>query len=517
MPKNRLTAAVVAGSAVLFGGTASALPPTAIPNITINVAGSTIQDNYVLKLLGQVCKPDTLDTYRDGDAVGKGTYYRAFFCTIDSTKVTGLKTKNPNVLLLKRNRNGAITGVYPLLEPDKKINMMGIANQVTTSAGVEAQCTETSAGSKSWTCRTDRPGDLFSMTPDLGVSDIDPQIFRGSNYTPLIDGVTFGEPSSSKVAKALTVKNAGAVVQGILVTKDLRDALQEAQIDMGTLPTDCTGDETERCMPSLSKSLIASLFAGRVAKWSDIQVEYTPTGSSTPTAVPLTSYHGPTDTKVYLCRRNKGASTQAAVNAFFLNNPCSAATGTAPAETSNPLAGPIVVTPGQVTAEEDCMADFNDGTNNSGLNAANTKAWAIGIITTERNTTLAKNYRFVKIDGHAPTVQEVAAGHYAYFSEATYHWRKVAPKPTGDKLTLIQKIAANASSPSILGSVNATINQPWGQGTFLAITTQGYPVKHPFDPLNPISPYTHAPTGTGLDNCRIPQVDSGANGKKPTL
>jgi ABC-type phosphate transport system substrate-binding protein len=516
MRNHKVITTVVASSFIWYTGIASALSPNVPPDITIQIAGSTIQDNYVQKLLAQICKTDTLDTYRDNDAVGKGTYYRAFFCTFDSSKVTGLKIKDPKVLLLKRNRSGAVTGVYPLLEPDKKINMMGINNVVASGGVTEPQCAETTPGSRSWSCRTDRPGDLFLMTPDMGVSDIDPQIFRGANYNSNIDGITFAEPTSARVAKLLTVKNAGAVVQGIPVTQTLRDALQSAEIEMGKLPPECAGDETERCMPSLSKALVASLFAGRIANWSDIKVEYMPTGSTVPVAVPLTDFSSPPDTKVYLCRRNKGASTQASFNAYFLNNPCSS-TGINPAEISNPLTGPLVVTPTQVTAEEDCLADFNDGTNNGTFNPNNAKAWAIGMLTTERNTSLAKAYRFIKIDGSAPTIQEVAAGHYTYFSEATYHWRKVAPKPTGDKLTIIQKIARDASSPSILGSVNATINQPWGQGTFLAVSSQGYPVQHPFDPANPVTPYTHAPIGSVLDNCRFPQVDPGANGMKPTL
>lgn len=489
-----------------------ALPPTTLPDITLTVAGSTIQDNYLLKYLAQVCKPDTLDTYQDADPVGKGSYYKAFFCTLDSEKLAGLQLQDPKLLILKRNRNGAITGVSPLLDPGKKINMMGIAN----TDGIAAQCSETLPGSRSWTCRIDRPGDQIQVTPDMGVSDIDPQIFRGINFTPTIDDKTYAEPTPALVAKTLNVASAGALVQGIIVTRDLRDALQTAGINQGLLSPECQGNESVACMPSLSKSLIASLFAGKIKRWSDIQVEYTPTGSTSLIAEPLTTYKGPADTKVYLCRRNKGASTQAAFNAYFLNNPCSSATGLTPTEVSNPLNGPMVLTPTQVTAEETCLADLNDGTNNGTLNPASAKAWGIGMITTERNTSLGKNYRFIKIDGAAPTLESVASGHYAYFSEATYHWRKLDPKPKGDLLTIIQKIAAGASAPAIMASINATIKQTWGQGTFLALTTQGYAAKYPFDPLFPVSSYTHTLNG-GIDNCRLPQVDNTSVGGKSSL
>jgi len=483
------------------------LPPAVLPDITLNLTGSTVQDNNLLKYLGQVCKPDTLDTYQDADPVGKGTYYKAFFCTLDSAKQAGLQLLDPRVLILKRNRNGAITSVAPLLEPNKKINMMGIANRIASVP----QCSETAPGSKTWGCRLDRPGDLLLVTPDLGVSDIDPGIFRGDNFIATIDDQTFSEPTPTVVSKTLNMASAGALVQGIIVTRALRDALQAAQIAQGHLSPDCLGNEYASCMPGLSKNLIASLFAGRIKRWSDLQVTHIPAGATLPVSIPLTAYDGPGDTKVYLCRRNRGASTQAAFNAWFLNNPCSAATALKPTEVSNPLSGPVVLTATQVTTEENCLADLDDGTNNSGLNPALTKAWGIGMITTERNTRLAKNFRFVTIDGVVPTLENVANGRYGYFSEATYHWRKVDPKPRGDVLTLIQKIAAGASTPSILASINADIGQPWGQGTFLALTAQGYQAKYPFDPLFPVSPWTHTLRGS-TDNCRLPQVDDSPAG-----
>jgi hypothetical protein len=509
MKSNRIAAALAAGATVLGGPAAVALPPATPPDLTIRIAGSTIQDNNLQKLLGRICVAGTLDSYKDADAVGQGTYYKAFFCTIDSGEVTGLKIDHPGVLFLKRNRSGAITGVYPLLEPAKPINFMGINNTV---AGVP-QCTETAAGSKVWNCRTDQAGDVVKATPNMGVSDIDPQIFRDVNYNATIDGIIFNQPTPSGVAATLAVKNAGAVVQNTPVSQNLRDALQEAQVATGRLDPICATDAGERekeyCMPSLSKGLLTSLFAGQIGKWSDIKVEYTPPGTASPVSKPLTDFNGGpgSDGLVRLCRRNKGASTQAAINAYFLNSPC-AATGTLPVEVNNPVAGPIVMAPAQVSAEENCLADFSDGANNSTFNPANAKAWAIGMLTTERNTTLAKSYRYIKIDGFAPTVEEVAAGHYQYFSEAAYVWRKVDPRPSGDVLTLLRKIASDATTPSLFGQLNAAIAQPWGKGSYIAVSAQGHPVVHPFDPNNPVTAYTHAPAGS-LDNCILPQVPSG--------
>lgn len=506
--KLRLTnSALLSGGLSIFSAAALALPPSDTPDLTIHIAGSTIWDTNLKEVLEDLCFAGTLDSYRDADATGRGTFWRAFFCQIDSDKAPGLNLRNPRLLVLKRNRAGAITGVYPLLEPEKPVNFMGIDN----SPGGAVQCA--AAGSRSWNCRTDRPGDLFKATPDLGVSDVDPQIFRGFNFNPRIDDTSFNPPTPAAVAAALTVKHAGAVVQNTPVSKNLRDALQEAQVAQGKLDARCLTDaalrETEGCMPSLSKGFLTSLFAGRIGKWSDVMVEFAAPGASGATSKPLTDFNsGSFSTPlVHICRRNKGASTQAAINAHFLNTPC-AATGSVPVEVSNPVAGPVVATPTQVTMAERCLADFNDGANNGTFNPTRAKAWAVGMLTTERNGNLALAYRYIKIDGVAPTVEEVAAGRYPYFSEAGFFWRKNTPAPRGDTLTLIQKITTDATGPSLFGRLNAAIAQPWGRGSFIAVPAQGHSATHPFDPNNPVSAYTHAPTGS-LDNCIFPQVAEG--------
>jgi hypothetical protein len=157
--------------------------------------------------------------------------------------------------------------------------------------------------------------------------------------------------------------------------------------------------------------------------------------------------------------------------------------------------------PSQVSLEEICLDNLSGG--RSGLfNPKGNTAFAIGILTTERNLTLSLDYRYIKIDGFAPTVQEVYNGNYPYFTEGSYVFRKFAPKPTGDLLTVLNRLASDASSPQVFGALNASINQPFGTGTYIATTGQGYPSPTIFDPLNPLTAYTHQPRGSLLDNCR---------------
>ena len=485
---------VLLGTALAGTAEAAPLTPSVIPDITLKIAGSTIQDNNIDKVLkgphgnDGFCLSGTLSTYKDADIGGQGTFWRAWFCQLDNNTLQGLGQVNPKLLILKRNRSGAVTGVYPLLEPTKKIQFMSISNP--------GQCTLTSGSTTAYSCRTSQVGDLFPDSPDAGMLDVDPGLLRDSNFSATIDDQTYNEPDPTVVADTLTVINAGAVIQNTPVSKNLRDALQAAQIAQGTMASSCLKKETLDCMPSLSKATLSDLFAGNIAMWTQVLIDVG--GKSTP----LTQFaQSPLTTDlVHLCRRNLGASTQAAANAYFLNNPCTA-DAKVPVNLSNPAAGPVVLAPSQVSLEETCLDNLSGGRRGV-FNPSGDTAFAVGMLTTERNLTLSLDYRYIKIDGFAPTVQEVYNGNYPYFTEGSYVFRKRAPKPTGDLLTVFNRLASDASSPQIFGALNASINQTFGTGTYIATTGQGYSSPTVFDPVNPSTAYTHQPRGSLLDNCQ---------------
>lgn len=490
MQLKRIAAAVAAGS-LGFCGQSWALEPSASPDIEIFMSGASAQDGNVKQLFSELCVSGTLDVYLDNSNPSSlGAAHTAIFCQIDSSKVTGLSVNNPKVLFHKRSAGGSAQGVGPVLD-EQAIDAMSINN---------GNC-EKDASSGNWLCRISQAGDLVKKVSDAGVSDVNPELFRGIN-TP--DGVAPVDPA--KVSQRMDVVSGGALVFNTPVTKSLRDALQRAQIDMGTLDADCESQDTERCMPSLSKQQIASLLTGNIGKWSGIKVV-----SKQGQATDLTQYAqgSITDDKVYICRRVNGSGTQATTNANFLNAPCTDS-ALSPASTSNPLAGPVVVLNSGSGNVDTCLDDFNQGTNNSSANASGAKAWAIGVQSTERNANLKYNYRFIAIDGVAPTIENAASGHYMDWAENTYQWRKAAYNgPTGDKLKIIQKIASDAGSPSITAKNNAKYVFPFGQGGYLAVTTAGNSpaADGKFDPNNPVTPYTHAP-GLSLDNCRVPVIDA---------
>ncbi|WP_367026266.1 hypothetical protein ABZN20_18960 [Methylococcus sp. ANG] len=495
MQLKKIAAAVAAGT-LGFCGQGWALEPGVSPDIEIFVSGAGAQDNNLRRLFEELCVAGTLDTYFDNASpASPGALYTAIFCTLDSAKVPGLSVNNPKVLFHKRTAGAAAMGVNPVLDA-QPIDQMAINN---------GNCTRTPPD-QFFRCRISQPGDLAPVVSDAGISNPGPEIFWGTN-TP--DGVAPVNPG--KVIERMEVKSGGSILFNVPVTRSLRDALQRAQIDSGELAPECETQDTEPCMPSLSKQQIASLFTGSIGKWSEFQVVSKNGGSA-----PLTTYAGAgdlSDDKVHLCRRADGAGVQAQANVTFLNYPCADGAPT-PARTSNPLLGPVVLHAPSPGSMDLCLKDFNDGTNDSTFNPTGTKAWAIGIQSTERNVNLKWNYRSIKIDGVAPTLGNAARGHYQFWADVTYQWLKAAFNgPTGDKLKIIERLAADAGKPSILAKNNAAFVHPFGPAGYLATSVAGHPVPPDgvFDPNVPVSPYTRGPGGLSLDTCRVPVID----GRKP--
>jgi hypothetical protein len=497
MQLKNIAAAVAAGS-LGFCGPSWALEPGSPIGIEIFMAGATAQDINLRQLFIGLCVDGTLDVYLDNERPpSPGRAHSAFFCNLDSNKVTGLTAPNPPVLFHKRSAGGSAQGVGPVLEGMAITSMAVTAGNCVRDTALDAEI-----GARAWRCRLGQPGDTLTRVPDAGVSDVNPELFRGIN-TPT--GIAPVDPA--RAAERLDVVSGGTLVFGLPVTTALRDALQRAQIDMGTLAPECEGRDTEACMPSLSKHQLASLLTGQIGDWRQVQV----VGRDGAARGDLTQYArgAITSNLVHICRRVDGSGTQATFNAKIQHAPCTDG-ALAPASTSNPAIGPIVVLGPGAGDVDLCLDDFNQGTNNSRQNPGNARAWAIGLQTTERNTDLRLNYRYIALDGVAPTLENTASGHYMNWVELTYQWRKAAFEgPTGDKLTILRRIAADAGSPSIMARNNARFVHPWGRGGYLASTTAGHaaPADGRFDPANPINPYTHAP-GLPLDNCRVPLVDA---------
>ncbi len=505
MQSIRIIAGLMTGAALLSSGSALALAPSVAPDIEIFASGASAQDTNVEKLFGELCVGGTLDTYYDNvNSAKPGANHRALFCTLDTKLVTGLDSSNPKVLFHKRSAGGSAYGVNNVMN-NQAIEAMAVTASNCKQDPAEAK--KDAAGNPVWRCdAATGTSNILSKASDVGVSDVNPTLFRGLN-TPT--GGT--DVNITDVPKKLVVQSGGALVFGVPVTKSLRDALQRAQIDQGRLGAACEGDDTEACMPSLSRYQIASLATGSIGKWSKLYVAANGTTKKLTDYAKASEISG--DDKVYICRRVRGSGTQTQFNAKFLNYPCAGSAGGTPVEAPNPLTGPMVVMNSGAGDVDVCLDDFNNGTNNGKNNTTSAKVWAIGLQSTEKNATLSYGYRFIKVDGVAPTLENAATGRYLDFAEVTWQWLQpgVAGAPTGDKLKIIQKIAKDAGKPSILAGIDAGLKHPFGYGGYLAVSAAGntVPAGYTFSVANPISTYTHAPGKAALDNCRTPVVDPG--------
>jgi len=508
----------VAISATLISTSAFALAPTANVDLEIFMSGASAQDKAIEGLFSDLCVTNTLDTYKDLRTDGKrGKAHTAFFCTLDNTKLSSaaqaaMTLTNPNVLFHKRSAGGSAQGVNPVLDL-QAIDAMVINN---------GNCVQL-AGTTDWNCSIGNPGDTVPVISDAGVSDVNPEMFIKQN-TPAgslpVDG--------AKVAANMEVRGAAALVFGIPVTTTLRDALQVAQFGEAsncvTDKYDPTVDnrgaaaESEACMPTLSKQQVASIMSGSIQKWNSFKfngVGLTDLIRGSGTAAISSLAPGFSDgtpfDAVHICRRVNGSGTQAQMNAKFMNYPC-ADGADQPEATGNFDNGPVVVLNSGSGDVTDCLNAFNDGVTIAGQNSFLDKMWAVGIQSTEKNADLADNFRFIKIDGVAPTLANAVNGSYFDVVEQTFQWRKgaVANLPlTGDKLTIISEIATNASSPLELATntgLNPKYNHTWGQAGYLALSTNGHTPSIPFAASNPVTPYTHV-RGTVLNNCVVPTAN----------
>lgn len=287
-----------------------------------------------------------------------------------------------------------------------------------------------------------------SRVADIGVSDEEPAILKKA-------GAFTGAIPAGLVAAPLNVTTFGTPV-----TLGLRNALQDAQIKSGALPASCTvGSETEACMPSLSKSQIASIFSGNLVGWSEL-------GLSNPAG----------DDNVYIARRVISSGTQTASRIQFLNSPC--------------VDGVLPFVPGdngEVNNKPNaCNAASYSGRVFEGSGGGNVETcltnhdrngrWAIGINSLELPSTtdtspeyattgaraatgnkiLNKDYqRHIKIDGVSPSAFNTATGRYTFWYEATMN---TIGTPGGDVGALRTAMITGFNDPAVLVPLNNTFN-----------------------------------------------------------
>ena len=520
MKKHVLSVAIAVAAMTGFSQGALAHAPSVTPDLEIFMSGATAPDKGLKALFTGMCDAGTLDVFRDdpGASSTKGRNHNAFFCTVSSSQipnltVNGTAVQSAKILFHKRSQGGSAQGVNPLID-GVAIAHMRIDN---------GNCT--SVGSGNWDCNA-AGANLSNVVSDAGVSDVEPKLFVGPNKPSNASAV-----DAAAADAALTIIPAASLIFGVPVTDNLYIALQKAQGLLNAPSTCAAGDYNDACMPSLTKEQVATLVSGQIKKWDEFSVNGTSLTALTAgmtytdnTVNPAVVRNvTPTDTKFHFCKRIDGSGTGAQMYAKFLNNPCSSA-GLDPDWGGNAFAGPVKHEVSGSGDMELCLTDFANGTNtakqitttnpdvfNSAVNASSARAWAIGMQSLENNPLHTKPYRFVKIDGVAPTLENVFKGKYMDWVEYTYQYRNAISQ---DKKTVIAQIAKDAGAPGIIATeLNNGFVHTFGASGYLA-NGNNFAYSHTLNLSAPVNPYTHAASGS-LSNCQVPVIKSVVNNNKP--
>jgi hypothetical protein len=491
-----------------------ALPVAPPPQIELYISGSSAQDEALENLIRlsadiagapALCEPGTLDIYRG--SIG-GTANRVFYCRT-SHAVSGVK---PGLrLAIYKSSGGSGEGVTPVsaATPLPFLDLNKLPQTPACSSGTAVKATaELAAYTDHFGC----DGASKLSRPRAGLSDVNPELVGG-------------------VSAALTVRPQNQIVWGLPVSKNLRNALQTVQgLVPSSVPHDDPLRDTEASMPGLSRAQVAALFSGAIRSWD---LFYDSKG----TALPQSSLLAPgpprdpdasgaspgayrpdpvTGSSVYVCRRIASSGTQAAYEVHYLRARCeaNALAFVLPNDGSNLSNGGDVnrlvriarpagnvfagVGTGDVRACLDAHAQFN--------------RWAIGLLSTENvGNNGNRKFRYIKVDGAAPSLLNAYFGRWSHVTEQSMQWRQSfdASLTTSPEGRVLEFLARNLGLPRVISALNSGFVHSWGQGGYLAPATSGFaPPKPPVTAdalrLNPVGGLTLSLTR--LDNCREPVV-----------
>jgi hypothetical protein len=502
-----------AGFAAAFQlGVAQAVGSADTPDIELYLAGSTAQDELLENLLRlnagidgapNVCEPGTLDVYRGAIA---GTGKRLYFCRT-SGNIPGVPAGRK--LAIHKSSGGSGEGVGPVAARSTIAYLDLGALPDTASC---RQGTEVRANGDLVAFRDHRgcDGGGRLVAPRAGLSDVEPRLFGGN--------------TSALQSRAQT-----QIIWGLPVTKNLRNALQAVQglVPFG-VPHDDPQRDTEAKMPNLSRAQVAGIFSGRLTSWSQF---YDADGmalplshrlAAAPPANPDAAGASPgayqpdpmTGDRIYVCRRIASSGTQVSYEAHYLRNHCVA--GTTPFALPND--GSDVNTGGDprklvrtATPQGSVFAGVGTSDVVQCLDAHEEfNRWAVGMISTEtKGNNGNAEFRYVKVDGAAPTLLNAHNGRWSHVSEQSIQWLENfgASLSSTDEGRVLSFVATNLGLPRVLREVNTGFVHPWGQGGYLAPLTSGFLPPRPPMTAEKLRDYPVAGMSkslSGLNNCEEP-------------
>ena len=464
--------------------------------VTLRIGGSSAHDKGLLSLMrltaaggAEICQENTLHHYK------VGSNDNIYACTAGAQSgVAGSK-----LVVIKKSSGGSGTGVATVvksgtvnlddgttvnstyLDPSNATLQAGTGFTTTSKAaeGALSAYTELSIGSSA--------GLTAASTTDVGISDAEPAVSRR----------LFNPDLKATELNAMAVKGISGVIFGVPVTRNVYQRLQALQFPTTskcnpagtgygsiTAAVDASNAaNSEECMPSLTRDQVQGLYIGAI-DWSSIA------SANAGSSANLTEVSGTGTTlnssTVYLERRVSSSGTQRSYDIYFLGQGCLSG-----APTFRTAAGE----PGVV------VENSSGSTIPANLNSHNTAGrGAIGVLTSESKPALADGWRFVKLNGYAPTVLNVVKGTYDLFYESTLQYRNTtvnglsslaAGTNGANEKKLADAIATNLGKPSVVSFLNTSFDQFFGRAGLVANAVSQAASA-------PVPPFTTGAAGSGV-------------------
>lgn len=540
----KLKKLALATSLLLGANSAQALTPwtDGAPDLIIYTSGGAAQDRAIsLAVENALAEPGSLDTFNDLQGTTVGGRWQAFYFTGKTGLPGSLAGKK--IVFEKRSYGAAGYGVVPLFANEgaglalEHLKIDGLAQDkwVAGSTAKTWNASITSANATTYLTKTLSDGGFLGVDPDILLKP------NTENYPEQVNELTTGAPEANwpttlnKVPDGFTIIPTGGLVYGVGVTADLYKVLQAAQKRAGTLPATAEiGHYEAKDLPNLNRNFVASVLSGKIPSWEQVKIVDKTDGNQAkslnhPDILADAGVSAPyknvdNKTPVGVGRRNKGAAIGAVAYAKFLNYPGTANANKPASNTpagDEDIAAPIVKSPGGVRATNNLLIDWNNGTNTSSLNpkiseadAASPKVWGLAVNGGDGNpgTSAAgvggNNWRYVKIDGYAPTIENVAAGAYPHWAEGVvlYPTNRASDAAWADKKALLKAFADDLGSPTVAAAVKTTL--PYGVSGIFATTKdpRNFTAEIPFNVNNLVVPLTHYCDVTGSTHTAIVPV-----------
>jgi len=446
----------------------------------------------------------------------------------------------------------------------------GITANIWNSVNFNYTWTASGVGSVAASINESDPtADAVLRATDIGTSDIEPDKF-GSNY-PLnvpsadmnLDGVTnASDVLSTYDTSGLTSAPVALLTFGVPANVRMYQDLQRAQFPSIGHPlfNDCNPDQPgygnvtaalydgfgnatsggildarnnanlEKCMPSLTGNEIRSIAARGGAIRSSTDMQYETSFGTASFATMSAMAKGATTNSIAVCRRVNGSGTQAQFNAIMIGYPCDP-TFDGIIDTLTPEnAGSVVMLNEGSGDVEKCLNDFNDGTNTTSQNAALAKRWAMGLQSLEKNApnlttgVFGSKYRFIKVDGFAPTLANVHAGdYYDVASQSLQYFNSLVPaarQPVA--IAAFNALASSLQNANNLPALNKT--HAFGVAGWLGIPSNTLATNVPtasLDLTRPVSWYRRVSGISGssvaANTCALPSMFKKTGGSSATV